>query len=74
MVNFKSVGKAFRDVGLAVVGVAVPASFAYLADPNVFVPIVEALGPFGMFAAVGLPLLVKYGQDAWKHRNDPKPA
>ncbi len=70
-INWKSVVKAARDVGIGVVGVAVPASFAFLSEPEVFVPLVATLGPFGFLAAPGLVFLVKYGKDAWKHREKP---
>ena len=70
-INVKSVGKAFKDVGIGVVGVAVPASLAFLSDPEVFAPVVLALGPFGLLAAPALAFAVKYGTDAWKHRVKP---
>ena len=66
-INFKSVVKALRDVGIGVIGVAVPSSIAYLANPEVFVPLVATLGPYGIIAAPLLAFAVKYGQDAWKH-------
>ena len=69
-INWKSVGKAAKDVGIGVIGVAVPASFAFLSEPEVFVPLVATLGPFGLLAAPGLAFAVKYLKDAYKHRND----
>ena len=67
-INFKSVRKALKDIGFGLVGVAVPASLAFLAEPEVFVPLVATLGPFGLLAAPVLAFAVKYGADAWKHR------
>ena len=58
-----------KDVGIGVVGVAIPASFAYLENPEVFVPLVATLGPLGLIAAPVLAFAVKYGKDAWKHRD-----
>ena len=70
-INLKSVAKAFKTVGVGVAGVAVPAAFAFLENPEVFTPVVVALGPLGILAAPALVWVVAYGKDAWKHRNDP---
>lgn len=69
LVNWKSAGKAVKDVGIGAVGVAVPALIAFAENPEVFAPLVNALGPFGILAAPALAFGVKYAKDAWKHRD-----
>lgn len=68
LLNARSVGKALRDVGLALLGAAIPAALAAFADPQTFVALLEALGPFAIVAAPVLAWLAKYLQDAWAHR------
>ena len=67
-INWKSVLKAARDVGIGAVGVAIPAGLGFLAQPEAFLPLVGAFGPLGFLAAPALAFGVKYAQDAWKHR------
>ena len=68
-INLRSVGKALRDVGVGIVAVAVPASFAFLSEPEVFTPLVSTLGVLGFMAAPILVFAVKYAKDAWAHRD-----
>ncbi len=67
-INWRSVAKAAKEVGFGVVGVAVPVSLAFLSEPEVFLPLVAALGPLGLIAAPALPFVIKYARDAWRHR------
>ena len=66
---FKSIGKAFRDVGIIAGSVAAVAGRAVLQDPTVLVAFV-ALGPYGPLIALGVSLAAKAGQDYIKHRGE----
>lgn len=69
MINLKSLGKAFKEVGIAVGSVGAIAGLTYAQNPEVLAPIVVAFGPFGLIAAPALQFAVKYGLDALKHRD-----
>ena len=71
MFNFKSLGKAFKEVGIAVAGASITAGFLVLQNPETLVPVVVAFGPFGFIAAPALQFVIKYAFDSYKHRNDP---
>jgi len=70
-INFRSVGKAFKDVGLAAASVGTVAGLTFLNNPETLAPIAVAFGPFGVFAAPLLLFGVRYVLDAYKHRNAP---
>ena len=70
-INWKSVGKAAKAVGVAAVGVAVPAVIGFAENPEVFAPLVLTLGPLGILAAPAIAFGVAYAKDAWKHRTKP---
>lgn len=67
MFNLKSIGKAFREVGIAAGSVAAVAAVTFLQDPGAFDAVLEAFGPFALLAAPALQFGLKYLQDAVKH-------
>lgn len=69
-INWRSVAKAAKEVGLGAAGVAVPVGLAFLSEPEVFTSLVVALGPVGLVAAPLLPFAIKYLRDAWKHQDE----
>jgi hypothetical protein len=72
MFNLKSLGKAFRDTGVLIGVVAATAGLAFAADPTALVPFF-AIGPVGPVLVFVINAAARYGLDALKHRNDPKP-
>ena len=66
---FRSIGKAFRDVGIVAGSIAAVAGLTALQDPAVLIPFV-ALGPYGPLVALGVSLVARAGTDYFKHRND----
>ena len=68
MFNPRSAVKALRDIGVGLVGVAVPAGLTYLAQPEAVAPLVNALGPLGILAGPAIGFGVRYLWDAWSHR------
>jgi hypothetical protein len=68
-INFKSLGKAFKEVGITVGSVSAVAGLAMLQNPEVVAPILVAVGPAAPFVALGLQFGVKYALDALKHRS-----
>jgi len=71
MFNLKSIGKAFKEVGVTVASAAVVCGLAALEEPGVLAPVAAAFGPFALLAIPALQFGIKYLSDAYKHRNDP---
>jgi len=69
MFNLKSLGKAFKEVGIAAGSAAAVAGLVFLQEPEVLAPVIVAFGPWGLVAAPALQFGVKYLLDAVKHRN-----
>jgi hypothetical protein len=66
----KSIGKAFRDVGITVGTGAAIAGLTIAQDPSLWMPVAAALpGPGGAVLLLAVPILVKAAKDAIKHRD-----
>ena len=65
----KSVGKAFKAVGLVAGSAAGVAGLAYLSNPAALAPIL-ALGPAGPVLALAVQAVATVGLDYLKHRGD----
>lgn len=65
----KSIGKAFRDVGIVIGSTAAIAGLTIAQNPEVIAPIGAALGPWGTFALLAIPWAARTAIDAIKHRD-----
>jgi hypothetical protein len=65
----KSIGKAFKDVGIVIGSAAAIAGLTVAQDPSILAPIAAALGPYGALAILVIPWAARAAQDAIKHRD-----
>ena len=65
----RSLGKAFRDVGIFVGSAAAVAGAVALQDPVALAPLL-VLGPYGPLLVFGVSLAGKTLQDYLKHRGE----
>ena len=70
MFNLKSLGKAFKEVGIAAGSVAAVAGLTYLQDPTALTAVAVAFGPYAIVAVPAIQFGVKYALDAIKHKDD----
>lgn len=64
----KSLGKAFKHVGLGAAVVGGAAGLVYLSNPEALVPLVAAAGPWGPVLAIAVQLSASIALDQLKHR------
>lgn len=66
----KSLGKALKDIGFTAASVAGIAALTAVESPEVWAPVAAALpGPAGIALLLVVPIVVKAGKDAIKHRD-----